>query len=191
MSEGDKKIFDDCITGKRHAQNRLYNKYAPLLLGLCMRYAKNKEEAEDILQEGFIKIFLKIEGFRSEGSFEGWMKRIMINTALTHNKQNLKHQYQTDITEIEEIHIVDDGRQDEESIVKIPRAKLMSIIQSLPEGYKTVFNLYVIEQYTHKEIAEMLEISVNTSKSQLSKARRLLTTRITQFTGSKKIEITE
>lgn len=191
MSEGDKKIFDDCIKGKRHAQNKLYNRYAPSLLGICMRYAKNKEEAEDILQEGFIKIFLKIQGFRSEGSFEGWMKRIMINTALTHNKQNLKHKYQTDITEIEEIHIVDDGRQDEESIVKIPRDKLMSIIQSLPEGYKTVFNLYVIEQYAHKEIAEMLDISINTSKSQLSKARRLLTTRITQFTGSKNIEITE
>jgi len=190
MSEGDKKIIEGCINGNRHAQNKLYNRYAASMLGLCMRYAKSKEEAEDILQEGFIKVFLNIERFRAEGSFEGWMKRIMINTAITHNKQNLKHQYQTDINEIEEIHVVDEGLQDDVSMVKIPRAKLMSIIQSLPEGYKMVFNLYVFEQFTHKEIAEMLEISINTSKSQLSKARRLLTTKIERETGSKNIVIT-
>jgi len=190
MSEGEKKIIEDCIDGKRHAQNKLYTKYAPSMLGLCMRYARNKEEAEDILQEAFIKVFLNINRFRAEGSFEGWMKRIMINTAITHKKQNLKHQYQTDINEIEEIYIADEGSQNDESAVKLPQAKLMSIIQSLPDGYKTVFNLYVFEKYTHKEIAEMLDISDNTSKSQLSKARRLLTTKIEQVNGSKNITIT-
>jgi RNA polymerase sigma-70 factor (ECF subfamily) len=155
-----------------------------------MRYAKNKDEAEDILQEGFIKVFLNIEGFRREGSFEGWVKRIMINTAITHNKQNLKHQYQTDISEIEESHIVEELKNDDDA-VKLPRAKLMETIQTLPEGYKMVFNLYVFEKYTHKEIAKMLRISDNTSKSQLSKARRLLATKIADITGSTKIVITE
>jgi RNA polymerase sigma-70 factor (ECF subfamily) len=190
MSDGDNKIIEDCIEGKRHAQNKLYTRYASQMLGLCMRYAKNKDEAEDILQEGFIKVFLNIKGFRREGSFEGWIKRIMINTAITHNKQNLKHQYQTDINEIEESHVIDEVKKDDETI-KLPRAKLMELIQSLPEGYNMVFNLYVFEQYTHKEIGNMLGISDNTSKSQLSKARRLLAQKIEQATGSTKIEITE
>ncbi len=188
MSDGDKNIIDDCIDGKRHAQNKLYKKYASAMLGLCLRYAKNKDEAEDILQEGFIKVFLNIKGFRKEGSFEGWIKRIMINTAITHNKQNLKHQYQTDINEIEESHVVEELKKDDDTI-KLPRAKLMEIIQSLPDGYKMVFNLYIFEQYTHKEIGEMLGISDNTSKSQLSKARRLLSQKIAEVTGSTNIEI--
>jgi len=190
MSDGDKNIIDDCIDGKRHAQNKLYKKYASAMLGLCLRYAKNKDEAEDILQEGFIKVFLNIKGFRREGSFEGWIKRIMINTAITHNKQNLKHQYQTDINEIEESHVFEELKKDDDTI-KLSRGKLMEIIQSLPNGYKMVFNLYIFEQYTHKEIGEMLGISDNTSKSQLSKARRLLSQKIAEVTGSTNIEITE
>ncbi|OQX72534.1 MAG: hypothetical protein B6D64_15025 [Bacteroidetes bacterium 4484_276] len=189
MSEADSKIIEGCIKGKRHAQNKLYGKYAPLMLGVCLRYAKDKAEAEDILQEGFIKIFMNIKSFRSEGSFEGWMKRIIINTAITHIKQNLKYQYHTDIDEIEETHIVPEESGDDDSVVKIPRSQLMSIIQSLPEGYKMVFNLYVFEQLTHKEIAEILGVSVNTSKSQLSKARKLLSTKIAHLTGNKKIAI--
>jgi len=188
MSDGDKNIIDDCIDGKRHAQNKLYKKYASAMLGLCLRYAKNKDEAEDILQEGFIKVFLNIKGFRREGSFEGWIKRIMINTAITHNKQNLKHQYQTDINEIEESHVFEELKKDDDTI-KLSRGKLMEIIQSLPNGYKMVFNLYIFEQYTHKEIGEMLGISDNTSKSQLSKARRLLSQKIAEVTGSTNIEI--
>ncbi len=190
MSEADKKIIEGCIKGKRHAQNELYKKHVSLMLAICLRYAKNKEEAEDILQEGFIKVFNNIKGFRSEGSFEGWIKRIMINTAITHIKQNLKHQYHTDIDEIEEIHVVAEEKKDDDSVVKIPQAKLMSIIQSLPEGYKMVFNLYVFEQLTHKEIANMLGVSINTSKSQLSKARKLLSSKIALMTGNKKIALT-
>jgi len=115
----------------------------------------------------------------------------MINTAITHIKQNLKHQYHTDIDEIEEIHVVaEEKKDDDDSVVKIPQAKLMSIIQSLPEGYKMVFNLYVFEQLTHKEIANMLGVSINTSKSQLSKARKLLSSKIALMTGNKKIALT-
>lgn len=180
MTEADLKIIEGCIKGKRRAQNKLYNMYAPLLFGICLRYARNKDEAEDILQEGFIKIFSSIRGFRGEGSFEGWLKRIIVNTAITHNKQSLKHQFHADIDEIEEIKIVADEAE-EIPMMKVPQATLMSLIQKLPEGYKMVFNLYVFEQYTHKEIADFLGVSVNTSKSQLMKARRVLAGRINQI----------
>jgi len=189
MSGDDQKIIEGCIKGKRHAQNKLYQKYAPMMLGICLRYAKNKAEAEDILQEGFLKVFMNIKSFRSEGSFEGWMKRIMINTAITHIKQNLKHKYHSNIEEIEETKVISEEKQDDEDVVKISRTQLMSIVQTLPDGYKMIFNLYVFEQLTHKEIAEMLGISVNTSKSQLSKARKLLSTKLAQHTGNKKIAI--
>ncbi len=190
MSVADLKIIEGCKKGKRHAQNKLYTRYAPALLGICMRYARNKDEAEDILQEGFIKIFLNIGSYRGEGSFEGWLKRIMVNTAITHNKQNLKHQYHTDIDQIEETHSAGD-EGGEVDTVKLPKEKLMDLIQNLPEGYRMVFNMYVFEQYTHREIADIMEISENTSKSQLSKARRLLASRIKEITGNEKITITE
>jgi len=189
MSDAEQIIIEDCIKGKRHAQNKLYKKFAPALFGLCLRYARSREEAEDILQEGFIKIFSNIRNFRGEGSFEGWMKRIMVNTAITHNKQTLKHQYHADIVTIEESHLIDEVEQKDENTIKIPADKLLEMIQNLPEGYKMVFNLYVFEQYTHKEIADIIGVSVNTSKSQLSKARKLLTTRIAKITGNQKISI--
>ena len=188
MSDADQLIIEDCIKGKRTAQSKLYKKFAPSLLALCMRYARSREEAEDILQEGFIKVFSNISNFRREGSFEGWMKRIMINTAITHNKQTLKHQYHADIDEIEETHLVNE-EEIIENVVKFPPDKLLEMIQKLPGGYNMVFNLYVFENYTHKEIAEILGISINTSKSQLSKARKYLTTRIAKITGDQKIEL--
>lgn len=165
----------------------LYAKYAPTMLGICMRYARNKSEAEDILQDGFLKVFINLKTFRGEGSFEGWLKRIMVNTAITHNKQSMKHQYHTDIDVIEEKLLVDENENDELTNIKLPQETLINMIQNLPEGYRTVFNLYVFENFTHKEISEMLDISVNTSKSQLSKARRNLVSKITQLTGITKI----
>jgi len=190
MSDVDHKIIEDVKKGKRHAQNMLYNRYSPSMLGICMRYAKSKDEAEDIAQEGFIKIFTNIEGYRGDGSFEGWMKRIMVNTAITHYKKNLKHQYHEDISEIDDTLVIDDGDDDSEiDVVSISKEKLMSIIQGLPQGYRMVFNLYVFEQYAHKDIADTMGISVNTSKSQLSKARKMLALRINQITENKKIAI--
>jgi RNA polymerase sigma factor (sigma-70 family) len=188
MSEVDHKIIEGVRKGKRHAQNILYKHYAPSMLGICMRYANSRDDAEDIAQEGFIKIFTNISGFRGDGSFEGWMKRIMINTAVTHYKKNLRHQYHTDIDEIEETF----SQEEEDSQIEevsIPREKLMAMIQDLPAGYKMVFNLFVFEQYSHQEIADTLGVSVNTSKSQLSKARRFLANKIHQMTGNKKIAI--
>ncbi|HPR57273.1 MAG TPA: RNA polymerase sigma factor [Bacteroidales bacterium] len=185
MTEVDLNIIEGCIHGKRHAQNKLFKRYAPILLGICMRYARNKTEAEDILQESFIKIYSGISGFRGEGSFEGWLKRIVVNTAITHNKQFFKHYFHSDIEEIDETQIEHEEQTKELPLVKIPQARLMAMIQKLPEGYRTVFNLYVFEQYSHQEIADFMGISVNTSKSQLMKARRVLIKQINQIIENK------
>ena len=190
MLDVDTKIFEGVLKGKRHAQNMLFKKYAPLMLGICMRYAHNKAEAEDMVQEGFIKIFTKAGGYRGDGSFEGWMKRIMINTAITYFKKNQKHRFHTDMDEVDETIAAEDEPEHDMDNVNLPKTQLMNLIQGLPEGYRMVFNLYVFEQYSHQDIADQLGISVNTSKSQLSKARRLLISKITRLTGTKKIAIT-
>ncbi len=142
-----------------------------------MRYCKDKSEAEDIMQEGFIKVFSNLKKFRGEGSFEGWIKRIMVNTAINHYQRNLKHYFHNQLEEIQEA-IGDYNDEDFHPDDDITRRKLLSLIQELPEGYRFVFNLYVFEDYSHKEIADTLNISVNTSKTQLFKARRWLMKRV-------------
>jgi RNA polymerase sigma-70 factor (ECF subfamily) len=142
-----------------------------------MRYCKNRDDAEDVLQEGFIKVFTNMEKYRHEGSFEGWMKRIMVNTAIDHYQSNMRHAYHHDIVTIAETTILDghiDHDPDPSPFKELPREKLISLIQSLPDGYRMVFNLYAIEGYTHRQIAETLEVTENTSKTQLMKARRSL-----------------
>lgn len=162
-------LINGCKIGDKKAQRTLYDKYAAKMLGVCIRYFRDIDEAEDALQEGFIKIFNNIDKFRNEGSFEGWIRRIMVNTSLNYYKSNLKHYYGTDYDEVEEI-VEDEKLKFDNLSVEY----LLKIIQDLPEGYRLVFNLYEIEGYSHKEIAEMLGISVNTSKSQLMKAKRNL-----------------
>jgi RNA polymerase sigma factor (sigma-70 family) len=167
----DQNLLDGCQAGNRRAQNQLYRAYASGLLGVCMRYASGLSEAEDILQEGFVKIFTNIKSFKGIGSLEGWMKRIIINTALNHIRQNAKFRtlyYSDDLPEYQE--------EDNEDLPlpEVSAEILLQIIQNLPEGYRMVFNLYAIEHNTHKEIAELLGISEGTSKSQLSKARKML-----------------
>jgi RNA polymerase sigma factor (sigma-70 family) len=181
----EEKIVEGCIAGQRNAYNLLYKRYAAVMLTVCMRYSKSKAEAEDVLQEGFIKVFANIQKFRKDGSFEGWIRRIMVNTAINNYHSNLKHYYQQDIEEIGEIKDldteVDDGLKMNRSISK---EKLMGMIQSLPDGYRMVFNMFAIEGYSHKEIAEAFEISENTSKSQLSKARKALKLKIIELEKS-------
>ena len=166
----DRKIIEDCIAGKRRAQNKLYNSLSGVMLGLCMRYSKNLAEAEDILQEGFIKVFTHIKKIKDYSALEGWIRRIMINTAITYIKKNKVYFEALNETEIPE--------QDAEDDVFYPVDPeiLLEIIQQLPEGYRMVLNLYVFEGYSHKEIAELLSISENTSKTQLFKARRNIRT---------------
>jgi RNA polymerase sigma-70 factor (ECF subfamily) len=150
------------------------------MLGVCLRYSQSREEAEDILQEGFLKVFQNIASFRKEGSLEGWIKRIMINHALNRFRKNRKLPFYEDIEEINETEIIDTN---EEPAISEPFLAeiLLSMIQSLPQGYRVVFNMYVFEDFSHKEIGETLNISENTSKTQLMKARRLLRKKLEEF----------
>jgi len=147
----------------------IYRHFAPKMYGICLRFAGNEMEADDILQEGFIKVITKIKNFRNEGSFEGWIRRTIINTAINYYRRNLRSAKFFDIDDFE-IPVLND-----ESIFdKLSKEELVQLIQELPNGYRTVFNLNVIEGYTHKEIGQMLNISDNTSKSQLTRARSIL-----------------
>jgi RNA polymerase sigma factor (sigma-70 family) len=178
----EEKLIRDCKKGKSAAQDLVYRKYAGKMLGVCMRYTGNKQEAEDVLQDAFIKVFTKIRSFNTneKGSFAGWIHRIMVTTALNYIRDNKKHNYHSDIDEVEpENYEGYDQHDDAES--SIDSKKVMEIIQELPTGYKTVFNLYVFEKYTHQEIADELGISVNTSKSQLSKARTMIKKKINEY----------
>jgi RNA polymerase sigma factor (sigma-70 family) len=168
----DQKIIEGCIAGKRRAQSQLYTKFSEGMLGICLRYCRNLEDAEDVLQEGFIKVFRSIRSFRGESLIGSWIKRIMINTAITHNKKLIS----SGMGRIELLDTDDFEEPENEEIVLQPvdPEKLLLYIQELPEGYRTVLNLYVFEGYTHKEIAESLSISENTSKTQLFKARKFL-----------------
>ena len=168
----DNKLFELCKKGDRAAQEKLFRLYSPLMLGICLRYAKNRHEAEDVMQEGFIKIFSNIENFRGEGSFEGWMKRIIVNTSLNHYykaKKTISDKNFDDIRETEIASLDNDLPK-----IRFSQDEMLDAIRQLPNGYKQIFNLYIFEKYKHREIAELLNISVNTSKSQLSKARVFL-----------------
>ena len=167
------EIVEKCKVGDKKAFALLYSKYAPKMLGVCIRYAKTREEAEDMLQEGFVKLFQKINSFKGSGSFEGWLRRVFVNTAINYYKSQLKYNKTMHVDD-NDFSFVKDESDDEVAAVKIPQKKLLEMIQQLPEGYKMVFNLYVLDGYMHHEIAEILNISVNTSKSQLSKARKML-----------------
>ncbi|MEZ5082804.1 MAG: sigma-70 family RNA polymerase sigma factor [Bacteroidales bacterium] len=155
------------------SKDLLYRHFAPKMYGICLRFAGNQMEADDILQEGFIKIFTKIKDFRNEGSLEGWIRRTIINTAINYYRRNLKYARMNNLDDME---ITDSRETDIYS--RISREELVNMIQELPVGYRTVFNLNVIEGYTHKEIGEMLNISDNTSKSQLTRARTVLQRKI-------------
>ena len=161
-------------------QQELYNRFASKMYGVCLRYASNSEEAEDILQEGFIKIFNKINSYRGEGSFEGWIRRIFVNTAIEHFR---KKTYLQPITETEENTV--EGKY-LSVLDNLAEKDIVQLIQQLSPGYRTVFNMYVVEGYTHKQIAELLGISEGTSKSQLSRAKLILQDLVRTFIERRK-----
>ena len=166
----EKEIIEGCCRRERKAQKALYERYASTLLGVCIRYSGRRDEAEDILQEGLIKVYFHVREFAGKGSFINWMKKIMVNTAITHYHRNLKHQYHRDIEEVRET----DMEGFSLNTAEFTREELFRVISELPHGYRLIFNLYAIEGFKHKEIAEMLEIDVNTSKSQYSRAKGLI-----------------
>lgn len=175
LNEAEKKILDGCKAGKRYFQGLLYQQYSRSLFAVCLRYSGNHASAEDLLQDSFVKIFKSIGDFRAEGSLEGWMKRIVVNTALTEFRKKSINLVYTGFDAVTDVADEDTSDTSIELRVAPEHAKkLMTFIQNLPAGYKHVFNLYVFEDYTHKEIADALGISINTSKSQLAKARKYL-----------------
>ena len=165
-----KDLIRKCRNNDRNAQEKLYRLYAAKLFGVCLKYSSSRQEAEDNLQDGFVTIFEKISQYKNEGSFEGWMKRILINTALQkHRQQKVYDITNEDYLQQEEIEV-----ETEELSVDF----LLECVQSLPDRYRQVFNLYVMDGHSHKEIAELLKISEGTSKSNLARARMALKDKI-------------
>ena len=166
----DQQIIEGCANHERKAQQKLYDKYSRFLLGVCTRYANDKAEAEDILQDSFLKIFSSIKDFSGTGSFIGWMRKVTVNTAITHYHKNLKYRYHIDIDEY--VSVETGTTSFEEDF--FTSEDLYKVLNELPAGYRMVFNLYAVEGYKHKEIAEILGVDTNTSKSQYSRAKAVL-----------------
>src|SRR5206468_7991736 len=163
-----------CLSGNRSSQNELYRSFAPRMFTVCLRYGKDRHEAEEILQEGFIKAFSSLHQYRNEGSLEGWIRRIMVTTAL----QRLRSRTPIHAVLSVEGSVHHEMQEEESSESKLSAKELLSLVQSLPSVYRAVFNLYVFEGYRHREIAELLGISEGTSKSNLYDARQWLKEKI-------------
>ena len=170
----EEQIREGCAKGDRKFQQLLYNMLSAKMFAVCLRYANEYNSAQDLLQEGFVKVYKNIEKFRGEGSFEGWVRRIFVNTAIEHyrKKVNLYALHDTDAKSYESYN----GN----ALEVLKQEDIMKMIQKLSHGYRTVFNLYVVEGFSHKEIGEMMGISEGTSKSQLARARYLLQKMITE-----------
>lgn len=163
-----KALIKDCVKQKSKAQKELYDLFAPKMMGVCLRYVKSQAEAEDILQEGFLKVFLKLKKYKESGSLEAWIRKIIVNTAIDFIRKEKHYLHQLEIKEE-----IIKGQQ-EEIVATLEAEQLMEIIQQLPDGYRLVFNLYAVEGYSHAEIGEQLQISESTSRSQYTRARALL-----------------
>ncbi len=175
----EKDIIDGCLSGNRRDQELLYRRYSPKLYAVCLQYSGNTEEARDVLQEGFIKIFENLSHYSHEGSFEGWMRRIIVNTAL----EKYRNRYY--LSRVDDIDEVDEpaAGPDTSDFAGLEAYDLLNMIMELTPKYRMVFNLYAIEGYSHKEIGSMLNISEGTSKSNLSRARDILQKKVTILTG--------
>jgi len=177
-----KKIIKGCLAGDRRDQELLYRRHSSKLYGVCLQYSGNDEEARDILQEGFIKIFENLHNYKHEGSFEGWIRRIVVNTALERFRSRHNLFRVDDIDTIQE----PEAEPENDDYSGLQVVDLLYIIRELPPKYRMVFNLFAIEGYSHREIGEMLNISEGTSKSNLSRARNILQRRVGMLTGVKR-----
>ena len=161
------EIIRDCQEGRPSARQYLYEKFSPVMFAICLRYSRDRTEAEDLLHEGFLKVFRSIGDFRGEGSLEGWMRRIMVNTAL---EQYRRKNYLYPVENLPE----EEAGEAESPDMQLRSEDLQQMIRELPPRYRMVFNLYALEGYSHKEIAKMMGITTGTSKSNLSRAREIL-----------------
>jgi RNA polymerase sigma factor (sigma-70 family) len=178
----DRQIIEGCARHERKAQMELFRQYSRFLLGVCLRYATDKADAEDILQESLLKIYFNIKDFSGAGSFQGWLRKVAVNTAITHYHKNLKYRYHVDIDEyVSEETGVTSFEED-----LFTSEELYMVLAELPPGYRMVFNLYAVEGFKHKEIAKMLGIDTNTSKSQYSRAKAVLRDKLNRLGSIKR-----
>ena len=163
------QLIEGCINCDRRAQKALYDKFSRRMMAVCLRYVKDTEDARDLLQEGFIKLYTNINKYSGEGSFDGWVRKIFVNSALERLRHNdiLKN-----ADDIDDVNYTD--MPDDESASEISSDEIMKYVRSLPDGFRTVFNLFAIEGYSHKEIGDKLNISESTSRSQYMRARKIL-----------------
>lgn len=171
----ERQLLNDCLDGNVHAQKRLYENYSRKMFGVCLRYAPDYGMAEDLLQEGFIRVFTRLNTFRSQGSLEGWIRRIMVTTSLEMLRKKDVLRFGVELDNAEMLN------DDTENIPEpVDPEKVLKLIQDMPAGFRTVFNLYAIEDYKHSEIGQLLGISEGTSKSQYARARAWLLKRLTE-----------
>lgn len=166
----DEELVKACIQNSQTAQVQLFKRFSRKMMGLCLRYADDSLEARDILQDGFIKVFNSLQTFQYAGSLEGWIRRIMVNTALDNYRRNRKRKYAVELDSEDAMELKEENAIAEEMTGEY----LLRLVKALPEGYRLVFNMFAIEGYSHQEIADQLGISVNTSKSQYARARAYL-----------------
>ena len=174
----DTTLVIECVKGNPRAQRMLFDRFSSKMLGVCLRYAKDSEQADDILQDGFVKVFTKLKDFKNEGSLEGWIRRVMVNTALDQIRKNGKTIGDVSVDDVQ--YKIENNDHIAEQLMA---EDLLKLINSMPDGYKVVFNMFAIEGYTHNEIADTLGISESTSKSQYSRARAYLRERISDADG--------
>ena len=176
MGMTDQDLIKKCIDNNPKAQKELYDRLASKMMGVAYRYANNQEEAKDILQDAFIKVFGRIGSFKKEGSLEGWIRRIVVNAALDNIRKRKKDKQNVSLTEAEHL-----ASNKDYIIENLSAEDLLQMLKTIPIGYRTVFNLYAIEGYSHKEIADSLGITENTSKSQYSRAKAFLRNLLEQY----------
>ena len=177
-----KTIINGCLEGNRRDQELLYRRYAPKLYAVCLQYSSDSDEAKDVLQEGFIKIFEKLNAYKFEGPFEAWMRRIVVNAALErYRSRNLLYKVE-DVDRLTEMGM-EPGFED---YSELDAKMLLNIVKELPPKYRMVFNLFAIEGYSHKEISKMIKITTGTSKSNLARARLILQRKVEMYTGIKR-----
>ncbi|MDD6363801.1 MAG: sigma-70 family RNA polymerase sigma factor [Bacteroidales bacterium] len=169
----EQKIIDACLKGDRAAQKQLFDRFAPVMYSVCLRYVGDREVAQDLLQDGFVTLFTKLDSYKGDGSFEGWVRRIFINTALMYLRKKDALRMTEDLDNVRNL-----SSDIPTQIENIGYGELMKLIAQLPPGFRTVFNMYVVEGYSHKDIAEELGITETTSRTQLSRARNWLQARI-------------
>ncbi|MFT5858621.1 MAG: RNA polymerase sigma factor (sigma-70 family) [Flavobacteriaceae bacterium] len=162
------KLIEQCLRGKKRSQRKLYDTFSRVIYAISFRYSKNEDDAKDLLQETFVKVFSNLHSYKGEGSFEGWVKRIAVNTAIRHYQKSSK------LIDKHDIEVVQESSTEPTVLASISAREITQLISQLPDGYRIVFNMYAIEGYSHKEIGEELGITESSSRSQLTRARRIL-----------------